>query len=74
MTVVILHTSKSKSLIAVGPTPGLHDSRPGVRRTPGITAVAAAPGAAFTVMPRVGPTSPRARATVHLTKALRFAE
>ena len=50
--------------------------RPG--RTPGITATwqargarimaaAAAPGAAITVMPRVGPTSPRARATVPLT-------
>ena len=40
---------------------------PGVLRTPGITAAAAAPGAAITVMPRVGPTSPRARATVPLT-------
>ena len=31
---------------------------PGVLCTPGITAVAAAPGVVITVMPRVGPTSP----------------
>ena len=42
--------------------------RPGVCPTPGITAVAAAPGAAIKVMPRVGPTSPLARATVLLTR------
>eukprot|EP00966_Prymnesium_polylepis_P268785 6209381-Prymnesium_polylepis.1 len=41
--------------------------RPGVLRTPGITAAAAAPGVAITVMPRVGPTPPRARSTVLLT-------
>ena len=55
------------------PRPGSHPgpsrsrSQPGVRRTPGITAAAAAPGAVFTVMPRVGPTSPRARASVPVT-------
>ena len=41
-----------------------------MRYTPGITAAAAAPGAAFTVMPRVDPTSYRARATVLLTSGL----
>ena len=43
--------------------------RPGVGHTPGITAAAAAPGAVIKVMPRVGPTPPRARATLLLTKA-----
>ena len=54
--------------------PGLRASRPrprpGVRRTPGITAAAAAPGAPITVMPGVGTTLPRARATAHLTSLL----
>ena len=55
--------------VNLGRDPGASQprGRPGVLHTPGITAAAAAPGAAFTVMPRVGPTSPRARATVPLT-------
>ena len=43
--------------------------RPRVVVTWGITAVALAPGDLFTVMPRVGPTPPRARATVLSTSA-----
>ena len=52
------------------PHPGLHPGhhggrgRPGVCPTPGITAAGRARGAPITVMPGVGTTPPRARATV----------
>ena len=45
-------------------------TRPGVRRTPGITAAPAAPGAPITVMPGVGTTLPRARATAYRTPVI----
>ena len=55
------------------PHPGLHPGhhggrgRPGVCPTPGITAAGRARGAPITVMPGVGTTPPRVRATVHIT-------
>ena len=58
---------------APGCAPGLRASRPwprpGVRRTPGITAAAAAPGAPITVIPGVGTTLHRARDTEYLTSS-----
>ena len=60
--VLLLQGARPASARASRPRP-----RPGVRRTPGITAAAAAPGAPITVMPGVGTTLHRPRATAHRT-------
>ena len=55
-------TEEPYFLVPAHRTPGItatwHVAAPGVRRTRGITAAAAAPVAAITVMPWVGPTPP----------------